>query len=191
MTSTTADDPALADDGLPGRKPGTPPPGPQDTPGAHDSPHFSDSPDSSDSFDRDDLPTPPGATWALLTSLLGPLRARVVVASLVLLVQQAAVQAGPLLVAYAIDRGVPAFRNHDHGPLVAVGVGYTACAVGAGLLQYAFIRAAARINQDVLLDLRGRIFRHSQALSVDFHERYTSGGSSPVRPPTSSHCANC
>ena len=27
----------------------------------------------------------------------------------------------------------------------------------------------------MLLDLRGRIFRHAQALSVDFHERYTSG----------------
>jgi ATP-binding cassette subfamily B protein len=27
----------------------------------------------------------------------------------------------------------------------------------------------------VLLDLRGRIFRHAQALSVDFHQHYTSG----------------
>jgi ATP-binding cassette subfamily B protein len=27
----------------------------------------------------------------------------------------------------------------------------------------------------VLLDLRGRIYRHAQVLSVDFHERYTSG----------------
>ncbi len=27
----------------------------------------------------------------------------------------------------------------------------------------------------MLLDLRGRIFRHAQALSLDFHERYTSG----------------
>jgi ATP-binding cassette subfamily B protein len=43
------------------------------------------------------------------------------------------------------------------------------------VFQYAFIRASARVNQDVLLDLRGRIFRHAQALSVDFHERYTSG----------------
>ncbi len=46
---------------------------------------------------------------------------------------------------------------------------------GAGALQYAFVAAAARVSQDVLLDLRGRIFRHAQALSVDFHERYTSG----------------
>ncbi|NUR64578.1 MAG: ABC transporter ATP-binding protein, partial [Streptomyces sp.] len=128
-----------------------------------------------DPFDRDVLPTPPRATSLLLRSLLAPMRARVVGTTLLLLLQQAAVQAGPLLVAYAIDRAVPAFREDRHGPLIAVGVAYLLCSVASGGLQYAFIRASARINQDVLLDLRGRIFRHAQALSVDFHERYTSG----------------
>ncbi|MFF0888864.1 ABC transporter ATP-binding protein [Streptomyces sp. NPDC003456] len=128
-----------------------------------------------DPFDQDLLPTPPGATAALLRSLLAPMRARVAVTTLLLLVQQAVVQAGPLLVAYAIDRAVPAFRAQDHGPLVAVAAGYLACALAAGGLQFAFVAAAARVSQDVLLDLRGRIFRHAQALSVDFHERYTSG----------------
>ncbi|WP_262063791.1 ABC transporter ATP-binding protein [Streptomyces sp. STR69] len=128
-----------------------------------------------DPFDHDDLPTPPGATAALLRSLLAPMKARVAVTTLLLLLQQAAVQVGPLLVAYAIDRAVPAFRDHDHGPLIAVAVGYLLCALLSGGLQYAFIGASARVNQDVLLDLRGRIFRHAQALSIDFHERYTSG----------------
>ncbi|MFF2408884.1 ABC transporter ATP-binding protein [Streptomyces sp. NPDC058092] len=128
-----------------------------------------------DRFDRDDLPTPRGATRALLMSLLRPHRSRVLVSALLLLIQQAAVQAGPLLVAYAIDSGVPAFRDADYGPLIAVAVGYALCSAAAGLMQYAFIMVSARINQDVLLDLRGRIFRHAQALSVDFHERYTSG----------------
>lgn len=103
------------------------------------------------------------------------MRARVAFTSLLLLLQQAAVQAGPLLVAYAIDRAVPAFRADDHGPLIAVGVGYLLCALVSGGLQYAFLIASARVNQDALLDLRGRIFRHAQALSLDFHERYTSG----------------
>ncbi|MFF4354890.1 ABC transporter ATP-binding protein [Streptomyces sp. NPDC001530] len=128
-----------------------------------------------DPFDRDTLPTPPGATAALLRSLLAPLRARVVVTTVLLLLQQAAVQAGPLLVAYALDRAVPAFRSDDHGPLIVVAVAYLLCSVASGGLQYAFIIASARVNQDVLLDLRGRIFRHAQALSIDFHERYTSG----------------
>ncbi|MFG3267287.1 MULTISPECIES: ABC transporter ATP-binding protein [Streptomyces] len=128
-----------------------------------------------DDFDRDVLPTPPGATGTLLRSLLAPMKTRVALTTFLLLLQQAAVQAGPLLVAYAIDRAVPAFREDDLGPLVAVGVGYLGCALAGGGLQYAFLIASARVNQDVLLDLRGRIFRHAQALSVDFHERYTSG----------------
>ncbi|MFI1810548.1 ABC transporter ATP-binding protein [Streptomyces sp. NPDC020422] len=130
---------------------------------------------AADPFDQDDLPTARGATGRLLRDLLRAHRLRVTLAALVLLVQQAALQAGPLLVAYAIDRGVPAFRAGDHGPVLAVAVGYLVCAAAGALLQYAFVRVAARVNQDVLLDLRGRIFRHAQALSVDFHERYTSG----------------
>ncbi|MFB7459044.1 ABC transporter ATP-binding protein [Streptomyces sp. NPDC056188] len=131
--------------------------------------------DTRDPFDRDVLPTPPGATSALLRSLLTPMKARVAGTTLLLLLQQLAVQAGPLLVAYAIDTAVPAFRDHDRGPLIAVAVGYLLCALASGALQWAFIVASARVNQDVLLDLRGRIFRQGQALSVDFHERYTSG----------------
>ncbi|MCX0246142.1 ABC transporter ATP-binding protein [Streptomyces drozdowiczii] len=128
-----------------------------------------------DPFDRDDLPAPRGATRQLLASLLRPMRGRVAASALAILLQQAAVQAGPLLVAYAIDSGVPAFREDDYGPLIAVALGYALCSVVAGALQYAFIQLSARVSQDVLLDLRGRIFRHAQALSVDFHERYTSG----------------
>ncbi|WP_405602315.1 ABC transporter ATP-binding protein/permease [Streptomyces sp. NBC_01410] len=167
MTSSTTTTP-YADDGGETAAAGSPPvtQEPANTSGA---------PRRDDPFDRDALPAPEGATRALLGSLLAPRRGRVALAALLLLLQQAAVQAGPLLVAYAIDRGVPAFRRDDYGPLIAVALGYAVCAIGAGLLQYSFIRASARVNQDVLLDLRGRIFRHAQALSVDFHERYTSG----------------
>ncbi|MFJ5233606.1 ABC transporter ATP-binding protein [Kitasatospora sp. NPDC088391] len=125
--------------------------------------------------DDQDIPVPPGAPRALLGSLLAPHRRRIAVAVLAVLVQQAALQAGPLLVAFAIDRGVPALREHDSGPLIAVTAAYLGCALVATLLQRAFIRLAARINQDILLELRGRIFRHAQRLGLDFHERYTSG----------------
>ncbi|MFC7219033.1 ABC transporter ATP-binding protein [Streptomyces polyrhachis] len=128
-----------------------------------------------DLFDQDLLPAPPHASRRLLGSLLAPLRGRVAVAAVLIMLQQAAVQVGPLLVAYAIDRAVPALRGGSYGPLIAVGAGYLGCALAAGVLQYVFVRASARINQSVLLDLRGRIFRHGQALSVDFHDRYTSG----------------
>ncbi|MGW7517609.1 ABC transporter ATP-binding protein [Streptomyces sp. NPDC054796] len=144
------------------------------TPEPHPAPN--PAPAADDPFTRDVLPAPPGASRKLLGSLLRPRRGRVAVAALLLFLQQAAVQAGPLLVAFAIDRAVPALRDHeDSGPLLAVGAAYLLCALASGGFQHAFILAAARINQGVLLELRARIYRHAQALSVDFHDRYTSG----------------
>ncbi|WP_329146259.1 ABC transporter ATP-binding protein/permease [Streptomyces sp. NBC_01456] len=166
MTTTTAGLPSdnPEDRAGPPRRPEPPPTGP--APGE---------PPAADSFARDVLPAPRGASRALLASLLAPHRRRVGVVAVLLLLQQAAVQAGPLLVAYALDRAVPALRAGAHGPLVTVAVAAALCAVASGALQFCFIQLAARISQDVLLDLRGRIFRHAQALSLDFHERYTSG----------------
>ncbi|HEX3814558.1 MAG TPA: ABC transporter transmembrane domain-containing protein, partial [Mycobacteriales bacterium] len=118
--------------------------------------------------------TPRGAAGSLLRSLLRPRRRTLSIAGILRMLQRAAAQAGPLLVAYALDQAVPAFRIGDHGPIIAVAVGYGLCAVAGGVLQHAFITITARIGQDVLLDLRGGIFRHAQTLSLEFHERYTS-----------------
>lgn len=166
MTTTTAGLPSDGpeDRAATPRRPGPPPSGP--APGE---------PPAADSSAHDARPAPRDASRALLGSLLAPHRRRVGVVAVLLLLQQAAVQAGPLLVAYALDRAVPALRAGAHGPLIAVAVAAALCAVASGALQFGFIRLAARISQDVLLDLRGRIFRHAQALSLDFHERYTSG----------------
>ncbi|MBY8881644.1 ABC transporter ATP-binding protein [Actinacidiphila acidipaludis] len=130
---------------------------------------------ATDPFAQDVLPAPKNAQLTLMRSLLGPHRRRVWIATVLLLVQQAAVQAGPLLVAYAIDRAIPQVRHGQHGALIAVALGYLGCGLASGLLQRGFIRTAARVSQDVLIELRGRIFRHAQTLSLDFHERYTSG----------------
>ncbi|GAA2603749.1 ABC transporter ATP-binding protein [Streptomyces axinellae] len=172
-TTPGTEDPAPAPSG-PGPAPGTDPgPGPGDGPndGAPAQPAH-----AGDPFDRDVLPAPKGASRALLGSLLAPHRRRVAVAVVLLLLQQAAVQAGPLLVAFALDAALPALREeHDYGPLIAVGIGYLVCSVASGWLQHAFVIAAARINQRALKELRERIYRQAQALSVDFHDRYTSG----------------
>ncbi|WP_329583494.1 ABC transporter ATP-binding protein/permease [Kitasatospora sp. NBC_01250] len=123
----------------------------------------------------EEIPVPPGASAALLRSLLAPHRRRVLTGVMMILLQQAALQSGPLLVSLAIDRAIPALRHHDSGPLIAVTAGYLGCAALSTLLQRAFIRVSGRLNQDVLLELRTRIFRHAQRLGLDFHERYTSG----------------
>lgn len=83
--------------------------------------------------------------------------------------------AGPWLVAVAIDKAVPALQDGSVTPLILTGVGYLVAAVLGGVAAGAYVRAAARIAQAVLLDLRRRVFRQTQRLSLEFHESYTSG----------------
>lgn len=83
--------------------------------------------------------------------------------------------AGPWLVSLAIDDAVPALVDGDATTLTVVGGGYLVAAIAGGLCAGAYVRAAARIAQGVLLDLRRRVFRHTQLLSLEFHESYTSG----------------
>ncbi|WP_052847334.1 ABC transporter ATP-binding protein [Streptomyces avicenniae] len=128
-----------------------------------------------DAFAQDALPAPPGASRALLASLLRPHRRRLTATCLVLTLQRALSQVGPLLVAYTIDRAVPALRDGDHGPLLGVCLVYALVVAGSAASQYGYVRLSARAGQDVLLDLLTRVFRHSQALGLDFHERYGSG----------------
>ncbi|MFC8825900.1 ABC transporter ATP-binding protein [Streptomyces sp. NPDC057137] len=128
-----------------------------------------------DLWDRDALPAPEGAARALLVSLLRPHVRRLWPAGALVLLQRGAALTGPLLVAYTIDRAVPAWRTGDRGPMTTVAIGYLLCALASGALQYAFVAVSARIGQDVLLDLRVRVFGHAQRLSLDFHERYPSG----------------
>ncbi|GGL88671.1 ABC transporter ATP-binding protein [Nakamurella endophytica] len=111
----------------------------------------------------------------LLRSLLRPQRRRVVLAAVLVVVSELAFLAGPLIVAYAIDTAVPALARGDGRPLVLSTIGYLAAGVLNAVTKAGFVRVSARAAQAVLLDLRGRVFDHSQALSLSFHERYTSG----------------
>ncbi|MDJ0324166.1 ABC transporter ATP-binding protein [Cryobacterium sp. PH31-AA6] len=111
----------------------------------------------------------------LLGSLLAPVRWPVIAAMLVVVLSTAAQVAGPALIAYGIDRGLPALLNQDWFPLAATGVVYLfAGVIGAGLIAW-YTLMSARISQGVLIDLRKRVFLHTQRLSLEFHESYTSG----------------
>ena len=99
-----------------------------------------------------------------------------VVAALLLLVGQTLAElAGPLLVASAIDTGIPAAVAGDAAPLVWAIAGYAGSAAVAAGLRAAFLLLTGRVGQDVLLDVRRRVFAHGQRLSLDFHESFTSG----------------
>ncbi|MCC2309022.1 ABC transporter ATP-binding protein [Cellulomonas chengniuliangii] len=111
----------------------------------------------------------------LLRSLLRPVAGPAWATVALVVGAQVAHVAGPALVAVAIDRGLPAMRDGDPAPLLLTAGGYLLTAVLGGALTAAVVRAAARVSQAILLDLRRRVFRHTQLLSLEFHERYTSG----------------
>jgi ATP-binding cassette subfamily B protein len=110
-----------------------------------------------------------------LLSVLAPHARRLWPAVAAVLLQQAAALSGPVLVAIMIDRAIPALRAGDARPLVVVAVAQAGCGLAAGLLQSLFIRLSVRVGQDVVADLRMRLFSHLQAQSVEFHDRHAAG----------------
>jgi ATP-binding cassette subfamily B protein len=111
----------------------------------------------------------------LLGSLLRPVRARVILTLLVVVVSTAAQVAGPALIALGINAGLPAALEGDFLPLgLAVGAYLVTGVVGAVLIAW-YTMLSARVSQAILFDLRRRVYLHAQRLSLEFHESYTSG----------------
>ena len=111
----------------------------------------------------------------LLRSLVAPYRRLALLAVAIVVISEGAFLVGPLIVAYGIDTAVPALVRGDGGPLTWTALAYLGAGVINSLAKAVFVRLSARVSQAVLLDLRGRVFRHSQGLSISFHEKYTSG----------------
>ncbi|MFL6114677.1 MAG: ABC transporter ATP-binding protein [Catenulispora sp.] len=130
---------------------------------------------------KDDLP--PGQarlrlraqSRALLGRLVRPHRKELIFCAGMVLVQTAFNMAGPYLVAVGIDRGIPAVRRGDAGPIVAVFAAMLVSAVLASALRAVFLNKVGRIGQTMLLNLRRMVFTKFQALPLAFHENYTSG----------------
>lgn len=111
----------------------------------------------------------------LLGSLLRPHLGAVLSALGLVIAEHLASLAGPLLIATAIDTGIPDAINGHTTVLTWCVAGYMTSAISSASLRFLFLRLSGRIGQDVLLELRRRIFAHAQRLSLNFHEKYTSG----------------
>lgn len=129
-----------------------------------------------DDFTRQESAQIRARSLRLLGSLLRPLRLRVVLTMLVVVVSTAAQVAGPALIAFGIDRGLPAVleRNDWMPAFLIVGV-YLVTGLAGALLIAWYMVLSARISQAILIDLRKRVFLQTQKLSLEFHESYTSG----------------
>ncbi|MBN8881943.1 ATP-binding cassette subfamily B protein [Salana multivorans] len=113
---------------------------------------------------------------ALLMSLARPVRGRVALLAVVVVLAQLALAAGPLLIAWGTDAALAAAQGRGElGPALVCSAVYLTAAIVGGVLSAATIKIAAGVSQSMLLDLRSRLFRHTQRLDLEFHERYTSG----------------
>ncbi|MGC5222419.1 ABC transporter ATP-binding protein [Micromonospora sp. DT81.3] len=127
-------------------------------------------------YTRDESRSIRARSLRLLGTLVHPLRWQVVLAAVVLVVSTALRVAGPALIAYGIDQALPAVLDeNDWMPTILVVVVYLVAAIGGAVLIGWYVVVAARLTQAVMIDLRKRIFLHTQRLSLEFHESYTSG----------------
>ncbi len=113
----------------------------------------------------------------LLGSLVRPYRRRIVAAAALIVCATAADLAVPILIGSAIDRGITPMIGTGRFPgmlWVLLGAFLATVTVGSAT-NFGFLVLAGRLTQDVLRDLRTRVFEHFQKLSLAFYERYTSG----------------
>lgn len=111
----------------------------------------------------------------LLGEIIKPVKDRLFISLALVVTSQALRVSGPWLIAKTIDDALPAAQAGDLNPLYWTVGGYVTTAVLAGLTIAYFLRFSARVSQDIMFGLRKRLFRHTQRLSVEFHETYTSG----------------
>ena len=131
--------------------------------------------------DDDDLPIDESISRrrearTLLGSLLRPYATTVALLGIVVVVENAARLSVPMLVQRGIDHGIPPIVDGgSFRELLLIVVTLCGVVLVQAVSRMYFLRRSGRIGQEVLLELRRRIFRHFQRLDVAFHDRYTSG----------------
>ncbi|HEY9523742.1 MAG TPA: ABC transporter ATP-binding protein, partial [Thermopolyspora sp.] len=112
----------------------------------------------------------------LLLRLLRPHRGTIALLVVIIVVSNGAGLAIPYLVKVGIDAGIPPMlRNEGTGTLLTIVAAVLAAALIQALTRQVFLRLSGEAGQDILLELRRRVFAHFQRLSLSFHEKYTSG----------------
>ncbi|MEN9747531.1 MAG: hypothetical protein RLZZ603_223 [Actinomycetota bacterium] len=111
----------------------------------------------------------------LLRELVKPLTGRLTIGLVTVTVATLMRVIGPALIAIGIDKALPAALKNNWTPLFWTAGGYIGAAMIAAGGMAVFISYAAVTNQQIIYVMRQKLFRHIQRLSIDFHEKYTSG----------------
>ncbi len=105
--------------------------------------------------------------------MLRPYRRGLLATLVVLIFYTAAIEAGPLIVGYAIDHGI---TGHRSATVIEVcGILYLVSALVMAITERAQIVMVNRVGESFLRDLRTRVFRHILSLSMRFFDREQTG----------------
>lgn len=108
----------------------------------------------------------------LLGELLRPYKKPLLIASIAMVVNLITWLLEPHLIGVVIDKGI---ENKNAGTLVKLVIGVVAVFIINNLTWGVFLYVSGKMGQDILFDLRQKVFKKFQELSIAFHERYTSG----------------
>ena len=114
-------------------------------------------------------------SFALLGELIAPVRGQFAIMAVMVVVAQLAVVAGPAIIAWGIDHGLPSLLEGDPWPAFQAAVLAVGAAIVGGVLTFGYVRQSVVVGQRMLLALRRKVFRFTQKQDLEFHESYTSG----------------
>ena len=114
-------------------------------------------------------------SFALLGELIAPVKGQFAIMAVMVVVAQLAVVAGPAIIAWGIDHGLPSLLEGDPWPAFQAAVLAVGAAIVGGVLTFGYVRQSVVVGQRMLLALRRKVFRFTQKQDLEFHESYTSG----------------
>lgn len=111
----------------------------------------------------------------LLGGLLSPVKWQVLQVMVATVISTGCIVAIPALIGQGVDAAFAALDGQSWSPFVLIAAAVFGCALAAGVLVGFAEKLTPQFAQAMVLELRQRLFAHSQRLSVSFHESYTSG----------------
>jgi ABC-type multidrug transport system fused ATPase/permease subunit len=109
---------------------------------------------------------------ATLARLTAPYQWRTTLSIFSLLAATATALAPPLLAKYAVDDGI---RNHDLAKLNWIVAAFLVAGLANWGMSYLQTYLTGWVGERILADLRNKLFRHLQRLSLGFYERTRAG----------------
>lgn len=114
-------------------------------------------------------------SMALLRQMLRPHRGALALSIISVLLVSGSSAIAPILIARVLDSSIEPLKQGVVSPLLTLLAFFVAATAVTAIFSWVNVAYTVRVSLGVVVYLRKRVFRHTQSLSVSFHERYTSG----------------